>query len=355
MTDESHWLSATRAARTRENRVLRESLLTGVKLWGVRRIQVRTVALAVGSVLLVSLLGFIHWAAGVAGLTAIGGTLLLQRRPVSSNHVEPAGEGWMFAGERLPFRPVSEVVEDRPRHIMRRLAARYQASHEVELLLWVVINDGTGKPWTLVQDRYGGNPPSVTASAVGRMAGSDDPYLQAQRLARAELGVPLSDVVVAGWGTDSSLDTHRDVIIVVGQTDADTSMLADHRYEGSGRRSHLVELHPDSVARSLGSVDARRWQAGAVRGLVHTLDLLYPGTGPLLEDLVVDPWRMRRMFGRVGRLTEHPAESSSQAGPVVLKVIDGEVVQEPEVREPIRHDRALNWEATPRALPTRYR
>ena len=355
LTSESHWLSATRAARTRENRVLRESLLTGLKLWGVRRVQVRTIAGVVGGVLLVALLGLFNWVAGVVALAGLGAAALLQRRQPVATPTEPVGPGWAFGGERLPFRSISEVLELKPREVVRRLAARYRPEHQVEMVLWLVASDGTGQPWTLVQDRFGGQVPSITASAVGLVDGACDPYLEAQRLARTETGVALSDVVVIGWGTDSSLDARRDVILVIGRTDAATALLSTHTYEGGGRRSHMVQLHPDSVSRSLTTVDARRWQAGAIRGLVSTLDVLYPGSGPLLEELVAEPWRVRRMFGRVGRLTDHPAETDVEVGPVVLKVVDGEITEEPEYREPIKHDRALNWEGTSRAIPTRYR
>jgi len=351
---QSHWLLATRAARTRENRVLRERLLIGFKLWGVRRVQLRTVVLVAGGFLLITVAALLHWAAGAAAIVTVASAALAQSRPATEVRFETTGQGWAFAGEHLPYRPVSDVMEHRPRDVVSRLAARYQPGHQVEMVLWIIATDGTGQPWTLVQDRFGGTIPSVTASAVGLVSGACDPYLEAQRLARAEVGVALADVVVVGWGTDTSLDARRDVILVIGRTSSAAASLANHTYDGGGRRSHMVELHPDSVARSLTAVDARRWQAGAVRCLVSTLDVLYPGSGPLLEDLVTDPWRVRRMFGRVGRLTAHPAETDAPTGPVVLKVVGGEVTEEAEFREPIKHDRALSWEGTPRALPTRY-
>ncbi len=61
------------------------------------------------------------------------------------------------------------------------------------------------------------------------------------------------------------------------------------------------------------------------------------------------------MFTRVGRLTDHPRDIEMPGtGPVVLKVVRGEITEETEVREPIRQDRTLSWEGTPRNLPTRY-
>ena len=94
-----------------------------------------------------------------------------------------------------------------------------------------------------------------------------------------------------------------------------------------------------------------------MRGLVRCIEMLYPGSGPLLEELVADPWRNKRMFTRLGRLTDHPAdegEPTPVVHPVVLKVVDGGLTEEIEERPvtPIR--RALSWENTSRSIPTRY-
>jgi hypothetical protein len=340
-------------------------------------VQTRTAAVVAGAVAAVALLGAWNVRAGFVAVGAMAAAVAVMRnRSIPPEEMTAlGGEGWAFAGERIAFRPVSEVLDRRPREIAERLAARYRAGFPVEMILWVVATDGTGQPWTIVQDRFGDAVPSFTASAVGVVPGACDPYLEAQRLSLTETGLALADVLVVGWGVDTSLDARRDVIIVIGRASAGVEQLGSHGYEGGGRRSHLVELHPDSVARSLASVDARRWQAGAVRGLVQCLEVLYPGSGPLLEELVADPWRSRRMFTRLGRLTGGPESEERQPGPVaepalheeapplepvvrdpvVLKVIDGGLSEEVEVRKPIPHDRALSWEGTSRAVPTRYR
>jgi hypothetical protein len=338
--------------------VLRDSLLTGFRLWGVRRVQRRTIVGGGAVLLVLGAIGLWNWrlVAVILGAIAMAAAVLVHHGRAPEETMEPAGEGWAFGGERIAFRLVSQVLDRKPREIAERLAARYRPGQLVELVLWVVATDRTGQPWTLVQDRFGDDVPSVTASAVGLVPGACDPYLEAQRLSLAETGLALADVLVVGWGTDTSLDARRDAIIVIGQTSMGIEQLGSHEYEGGPRRSHLVELHPDSVARSLASVDARRWQAAAVRGLVQGLDVLYPGSGPLVEELVAEPWRNRRMFSRLGRLTDGTKDRDEVVvSPVVLKVIDGGLTEEREVRTPIAVDRALSWEATSRAVPTRYR
>jgi hypothetical protein len=337
--------------------MLRDSLLTGFRIWGVRRIRVRTALAVGGGIALIVLLGFWSWRAAIvaAGALFVGVPYVKQRWRTTEEASEPAGNGWVFGGERLAFRSVSEVIDRRPREITERLAARYRPDQTVEMVLWIVANDGTGQPWTLVQDRFADPLPSITASAVGVVPGACDPYLEAQRLSLNETGLALADVLVVGWGADSSLDARRDVIVVVGRTSVGAEKLGSHMYEGGGRRSHLVELHPDPVARSLGSVDARRWQAAAVRGMVRMMEVLYPGSGPLLEEMVADPWRNRRMFTRLGRLTEGgEGQQPMVVNPVVLKVVNGGVVEVPEQRGPVDHNRALSWEWSSRAIPTRY-
>lgn len=345
--------------------MLRDNLLTGFKLWGVRRVQSRTALLVAGSIAAFGLLGLWSWRVGaiIAGGLLVAVVYYTQLREAPAESPAPTGDGWIFGGERFAYRSVSEVVDRRPREITERLAARYRPGQTVEMVLWIVAKDGTGQPWTLVQDRFAASLPSITASAVGEVPGACDPYLEAQRLALSETGLALVDVLVLGWGTDSSLDARRDVIVVVGHTSVGAEKLGSHIYEGGRRRSHLVELHPNSVCRSLGSVDARRWQAAAVRGLVQTMEVLYPGAGPLLEEMVEEPWRSRRIFARLGRLTEGGEDRTLHVvNPVVLKVVDGGLVTEPEVRQapelPAQgtqeHDRALSWEATARAVPTRY-
>ncbi len=340
--------------------MLRDSLLTGFRIWGVRRVQSRILVTGAAVVAALGLIARWSPAASVLAGAALAAITAMKHRPEPAPEPShPVAAGWAFAGEHLPFRPVSEVLDRRPREIAARLAARYRPGHLVEMVLWVVATDGTGRPWTIVQDRFGDPVPSFTASAVGTVPGACDPYLEAQRLALNETGLALADVLVVGWGVDTSLDIRRDVIIVIGQASLGVEKLASHVYDGAGRRSHLVELHPDSVARSLASVDARRWQAAAVRGLVRCLEVLYPGGGPLLEELVVDPWRNRRMFTRLGRLTDAGSERRDEPeqlvrDPVVLKVVQGGLSEEIEERTSFKHDRALSWESEARAVPTRY-
>jgi len=353
------WLM--RVARAREQRVLRDSLLTGFRLWGVRRVQRRTIVGGIAGCVVLAAVGLWNWrmVAVVLGAAVMVATALSHRGRSSEETLEPAGEGWAFGGERIAFRLVSDVLDRKPREITERLAARYRPGQLVEMVLWVVASDRTGQLWTLVQDRFGDDVPSVTSSAVGLVPGVCDPYLEAQRLSLSETGLALADVLVVGWGTDTSLDARRDAIIVIGQTGVGVEQLGSHVYEGGARRSHLIELHPDAVARSLASVDARRWQGAAVRGLVQCIDVLYPGSGPLVEELVADPWRNRRMFSRVGRLTKGAGDRDELVvSPVVLKVIDGGITEQREEREvgkPFNVERALSWEATSRAVPTRYR
>ena len=338
--------------------MLRDDLLTGVRLWGVRRVRLAPLVIAAVAIAGFTFLWMWNWlvallVVGGAGFAVVGG----RSRPGADETQSPAPrKGWAFGGELFAFRSVSEVLDRAPREIAQRLSTRYREGQTVEMVLWIIAKDGTGKPWTLVQDRFGDPVPSVTASAVGEVPGACDPYLEAQRLSLAETGMALADVVVVGWGTDASLDARRDVILVIGQTNASAEELGSHGYRDPNRRSHLVEIHPDSLARSLGSVDARRWQAAAVRGAASCLELLYPGSVPLLEELVRELWRNRRMFSRLGRLTERTEERdlSAVVHPVVLKVVDGGLSEETEKRAPVPIDRALSWERTVRAIPTRY-
>jgi hypothetical protein len=323
----------------------------------VRRVPARNIAVLAGTSAVTGLALLWNWLVAVAFVAVA--LLVLARR--SDRGLEPpavpGGSGWLFGGERLAFRPVSEVLGLEPAEIADRLAVRYGPADRVDMVLWVVASDKTGKPWTLVQDRFGDDLAPITATVVASVAGACDPYLEAQRLSLVETGFALVDVVVIGWGTDSSLDGPRDALLVVGRTSAGAEELGSHTYHGGGRVSHLVELHPDSVARSLGSVDARRWHAAAVRGLVRCMEILYPGTAGLLDELVAEPWRNRRMFRRLDRLTTAPAaeEASEIVPPVVLKVVDGGLVEEVEERPVlVRIDRALSWERAGRAVPTRY-
>ena len=336
--------------------MLRDDLLTGVRLWGVRRVRIGPAALVAAAVAGFGLLWMWNWVAALVVAAGIGSAAVRGRAGGEAADPQAAGEGWAYGGERFAFRSVSEVLDRSPREIVQRLSARYRPGQAVEMVLWIIAKDGTGKPWTLVQDRFGDPVPSITATAVGNVPGACDPYLEAQRLSLSETGLALADVVVVGWGADSSLDTSRDTILVIGQTNASADELGTHAYGDPNRRSHLVEVHPDSLARSLGSVDARRWQAAAVRGAARCMELLYPGSGPLLEELVTDPWRNRRMFSRLGRLTERAEDRDLMpvVHPVVLKVVDGGLSEETEERVPIPVDRALSWESTVRAIPIRY-
>ena len=336
---------------------MRDNLLTGVRVWGVRRVPARNLAVLAGAAAALGLALVWNWSFVLGAVVAAALAYAARSERGLEMPTEAGGPGWVFGGERLAFRPVSEVLDLKPGEIAERLAARYGPSDRVDLVLWMVAWDKTGKPWTLVQDRFGDDLAPITATAVAEVPGACDPYLEAQRLSLAETGFALVDVVVIGWGPDSSLAGPRDALLVIGRTGAGAEELGSHRYEGGGRVSHLVELHPDSVARSLGNVDARRWHAAAVRGLVRCMELLYPGAGALLEELVAEPWRSRRMFRRLDRLTTVPVEEEEPVivPPVVLKVVDGGLTEEVEERIVLpRIDRALSWERSGRTVPTRY-
>lgn len=329
-------------------------------MWGVRRVPARNLAVLAGAAAVLGLAIVWNWSFVLGAVVAAAVVYAARPERGLESADEVGGSGWAFGGERLAFRPVSEVLDLRPGEIADRLAARYGPSDRVDLVLWLVAWDKTGKPWTLVQDRFGDDLAPITATAVAEVPGACDPYLEAQRLSLSETGFALVDVVVIGWGTDSSLGGTRDALLVIGRTGAGAEELGSHQYEGGGRVSHLVELHPDSVARSLGNVDARRWHAAAVRGLVRCTEMLYPGAGSLLDELVAGPWRNRRMFRRLDRLTtvivaDDSAEAPTVVPPVVLKVVDGGLTEEVEDRVLMpRIDRALSWERSGRTVPTRY-
>lgn len=339
--------------------MLRDDLLTGVRVWGVRRVPARNLAVLAGASAVLGLALFWNWPLVLGAVATVAAVYAGRGHRRPGRAPELTGPGWLFGGERLAFRSVSEVHDLEPDRVADRLAARYGLADSVDLVLWLVAWDKTGRPWTLVQERFDDDLAHITATAVAPVPGACDPYLEAQRLSLIETGFALVDVVVLGWGTDSSLERPRDALLVIGRTGAGAEELGSHQYEGGGRRSHLVELHPESVARSLGAVDARRWHAAAVRGLVRCMALLFPGSGALIEELVAEPWRNHRMFRRLDRLTTAPVGSDEAAPavvpPVVLKVVDGGLTEEVEERSVApRIDRALSWERTARAIPTRY-
>lgn len=333
--------------------MLRERLLTGIRLWGVRRIQAATIARALAGTILLAVLFLWHWIAGAVTIGAAGVVYIDSRFLYKiQDRSMPPGRGWFFGGEWLPLTRLGVTGHLRRRQVIDELAGVYANGETVELLVWVTTTDRTGQQWTLVQKQFGDAIPSITASAVAKIAGACDPYVEAEQLVMAEIGVPLYNVKVIGWGVDGSLNTIRDTVVVVGETQAPAGSFA---LAGDNRSWHLVELHPDPVARALTKFDAGRWQAAAVWGLTACLDMSYPNARPLLEELVAEPWRNRMMFSRVGRLTESVTSGGPprpMVDPVVMSVDHGKITERRQPRP--RPTRALAWERPTQRTPTRY-
>ena len=178
--------------------MLRDNLLTGVRVWGVRRVPARNLAVLAGASAALGLALVWNWSFVLGAVVAAAFAYAARSERGLELPTEANGPGWMFGGERLAFRPVSEVLDLKPGEIAERLTARYGPSDRVDLVLWMVAWDKTGKPWTLVQDRFGDDLAPITATAVAEVPGACDPYLEAQRLALAETGCALVDVVVIG-------------------------------------------------------------------------------------------------------------------------------------------------------------
>ncbi|MDH3518385.1 MAG: hypothetical protein OEM66_05630, partial [Acidimicrobiia bacterium] len=73
------WLM--RVARAREQRVLRDSLLTGFRLWGVRRVQRRTIVGGIAGCVVLAAVGLWNWrmVAVVLGAAVMVATALSHR------------------------------------------------------------------------------------------------------------------------------------------------------------------------------------------------------------------------------------------------------------------------------------
>ena len=102
--------------------MLRDELLTGVRLWGVRRVRITPLLAAAAAIGGFTFLWMWNWpvallAVGGAGFALLGG---LSNR--GEEEAQTPGEGWAFGGERFAFRSVSEVVDRAPREIARRLS-----------------------------------------------------------------------------------------------------------------------------------------------------------------------------------------------------------------------------------------
>lgn len=329
----------------------RGGLLTGIRLWGVRRIQVATIGrVLVGVALLVALLMW-HWIAGAVTIGAVGIVHSRSRLLHPAQAPRPSGRGWFFAGELLAYAGLGVVGHPRQRDVIEQLASAYDKGETVELLVWVTTADRTEQTWTLIQDKFTAS--TVTASAVGQVSGACDPYFEAEQLVMSEIGVALHDVTVIGWGLDWSLDRTRDVIVATGHTDVPAGSFTPIGKESSW---HLVELHPESVARSLTRVEPDKWQASAVFGLVTCLEQAYPKARALVEELVTEQWKMRTMFARLGRITRSPSVRAPElvVDPVVMSVEHGMVRERRQSRPRTRPNRVLSWERTSRRTPTRY-
>lgn len=344
---------------------MRDSLLTGFKLWGVRRIERASVMQVAAGVTILVLLSAWHLYAGavtalVAGI-AYGRSRHRQareRRPIRR------GRGWWFAGQRLRLAPFTEAH----RMTTEEVIAARSDKPDADLILWVIANDGTGEPWIRAQENPG---PILTATVTGPIGPGADPYLEAQRLALKGAGVSLADIAVVGWGIDFSGEYPRQVVVAVGHTTAGTNALRNQSRDGPSRYQ-LVEVHPDSVARVLTTVAPGAWEAAAVRGLVAALEIVHPTGRALLEEKVEEKWRLRMMFDRLNRLTasaEERERSRREEEPhrdpakvVVLKAVDGVVQHVEERLSQVSHanwgsgrpSRSLSWESTSRTIPNRY-
>ncbi len=328
----------------------RGRLLTGIRLWGGRRIQAATIIGALGGTVLLAVLFTWYWSVGAV---TIGAAVLVYRESrllhPSPPPWRPPGAGWFFGGELFAYAELGRVGH--PRQVIDQLAAAYQKGQAVELLVWIAAKDQAGHSWTLVQNQYGAATSSVTATVVGEVPGACDPYVEAERLVMAEMGFPLHDATVIGWGVDWSLDKTRDVIVVAGRTQEPAGSFAP---KGDDRKWQLFELHPESVARALARFEADSWQASAVFGLATCLDRLHPKAGALMEELVTERWEVRRMFTRLGRLTGGMGEQPPGlvVDPVVMSVDHGVIRERRQPRPGPR--RVLAWERPTRRTPTRY-
>ena len=328
----------------------RGRLFAGIRLWGVRRNQAASIVGAILGAALLAVLFMWQWVIGAVTIGAAGIVYFDSRLLNTQAPWRPPGSGWFFGGELLAYAALGAIRHPRQRQVIDQLAGEYKKGETVELLVWVTSTDQTGQRWTLVQDQYGLANPMVTASVVGQIPGACDPYVEAAQLVMSEIGVRLEDVTVLGWGLDWSGHMSRDVIVVIGQTRAPAFTPTRE-----SRSWQLVELHPDSVARTLTRFDARRWQAAAVWGLAACLDLDDPKGRTLLEASVVDSWKSKRMFKRLDRLTEGVSVDPPPTlvvDPVVVSAEHGVVAERRPTRP--RATRALAWERPTQRIPTRY-
>lgn len=332
----------------------RERLVTGIRIWGVRRIQAATIARAWLGTLLVVLSFMWHWFAGAVTIGAVGIAFAVSRLSRPSEDQRPRGlRGWSFGGQVFAFARLGVIDPARQRQVIDALH-EYHNGETIELLVWVTARDEAGNRWALVQEDFASTPPRVTASVASRVPRASDPFIEAEQLAAAAIGIEVDEVSLIGWGIDWSQSRAVDVLVAVAQTRAPAGSFTPG---GSDRSWRLVELHPDPIAGILTRFDAARWQAAAVWSLAALLDGVHPGTQLLLEELVYEPWKSKQMFSRLGRLTATIADPESQSSdPVVLEVDNGSVIQRRQAR-PRPHprpNRALSWEIPDRRTPTRY-
>ncbi len=178
--------------------------------------------------------------------------------------------------------------------------------------------------------------------------------MESEQIAAVEMGIEVHAVNVIGWGIDWSQSRAVDVLVVWAETQAPAGSFTP---AASDRSWRLVELHPDPIATILTRFDVGHWQAAAVWSLSALLDRVYPTSQSVLEELVFEPWKTKRMFTRLGRLTSSMGDPEPQSSdPVVLAVENGSVIQRRQARPRPRPrpNRALSWEAVTRRTPTRY-
>ena len=97
--------------------------MTGIRLWGVRRVQVATVVRAVVGVAMLAVLFLWHWFAGAVTVGAAGIAYIVSRLldPSPVPH-RPGGRGWFFGGELLAYAELGVIDLPRQRQVIDRLA-----------------------------------------------------------------------------------------------------------------------------------------------------------------------------------------------------------------------------------------
>jgi len=181
-----------------------------------------------------------------------------------------------------------------------------------------------------------------------------DPYAVIQRNLASSLDV----ATVHSRLLRSGRDDVGEVAVFVVEGSLDARQMSELELDDA--EAIFVEVHPDTVARTMARTAAEEWSGTAVLGLVALVEDYYPASGPLIEGFVEEGWRTARQFGRLDKLTDREHEvrdpsalrvPSPPLSPVVVATEGGDVV---EVRRRYPTDQVLNWEAPSRAVPNRY-